>query len=103
MTSKYDPYWTNRLSQVRAALGRAATGSPAVVELPGLASVGERGSWYGVTEVCGHEVTYGSMAHARSLGRIVAADGICAAGLLESSLDRDGLDRTGNAGRAGRK
>lgn len=78
MTSKYDSYWTKLLTDIRAAINHAASGSPMVLELPGLVVVGERESWYGAAEVCGHEVIRSSMAHARSLGKVVAAEGVCA-------------------------
>ena len=73
MGSKYDSYWAGRLGELRAAVERAAVGLPAVVELPGLRSVGERRSWSGVAEVCSREVTYSSMAHASSLGRAIVS------------------------------
>ena len=79
VASKYDSYWAGRLGEIRAAVERAAAGLPAVVELPGLCSMGERQSWSGVAEVRGRGVIRGSMAHATSLGRAVAASGICAA------------------------
>lgn len=77
MASKYDSYWAGRLEEIHAALERAASGFAVVVGLLGLRSAGERGSWYGVAEVCGREVTYDSMAHATSLGKLVAASGVC--------------------------
>jgi hypothetical protein len=69
VASKCNSYWAGRLGEIRAAVERAASGSPAAVELPGLTSVGERGSWYGVAEVRGHDVICESMAHASPLGR----------------------------------
>jgi hypothetical protein len=77
--SKYDSHWAGRLGEIRAAVVRAAAGLPAVVELPGLSSAGERQSWSRVAEVCGREVTHSSMAHATSLGRAIVASDICAA------------------------
>jgi len=79
VASKYDSYWARRLGEIRAAVERAAAGFPAVVELPGLRSAGERQSWSGVAEVRGRDVTRSAMAHATSLGKTVAASGICAA------------------------
>jgi hypothetical protein len=67
------------LGEVRAAVESAVAGLPAVVEVAGLHSEGERQSWYGVAEVCGRRVTRSSMAHAASLGKTVAASGICVA------------------------
>ncbi len=79
VTSKYDSYWTARLEEIRAGLERATAGLPVVIGLPDLRGAGERESWYGVAEVCGRGVTRSSMAHATSLGRAVAASGMCAA------------------------
>ncbi len=79
VASKYDSYWASRLAQIRAAVERAAVGLPAEVQLPGLARVGQRQSWRGVAEVCRSELTHSSMAHATSLGRVIAASGICSA------------------------
>ena len=39
--------------------------------------MGERQSWHGTSEVRGNQVVGGSMAHAASLARIVASNGIC--------------------------
>jgi len=78
MPSKYDRYWVSHLPHIPAALPSAASGAPAVCTVPGLRGLGERGSWYGVAEVRGNEVTRTSMAHAVSLGKAVAADGCCA-------------------------
>jgi hypothetical protein len=79
MVSKYDAYWTGRLEDIRAAVTRAAAGAPGVVELRGLSVAGERQSWYGVTEVRERDVIRSSMAHASSLGKIIAASGLCEA------------------------
>jgi hypothetical protein len=78
VTSKYDQYWAARLSEIRDALGRAAKGFPATVSTPGLPDLGDRQSWYGLAKVRAHEMTRSSMAHATSLGRTIAASGICA-------------------------
>jgi hypothetical protein len=79
VTSKYDSYWAQRLEEIRAACERAVAGFPVTVGLPGLGSAGERQSWHGVAEVCGHDLAYSSMAHATSLGNAIAASGMCAA------------------------
>jgi hypothetical protein len=79
VASKYDSYWARRLGEICAAVEHAAVGFPAVVELTGLSSAGERQSWSGVAEVRGRGVTRSAMAHATSLGNAVAASGICAA------------------------
>ncbi len=78
MTSKYDQYWAARLGEIRDALGRAAGGFPAMVATPGLRDLGDRQSWYGLAEVRAGDTTRSSMAHATSLGRTIAASGICA-------------------------
>src|SRR5215472_9362568 len=80
MASKYDRYWAAHLDEISAALPAAASGSAAaIVDLAGVRCLGDRQSWYGVAEVCGREMTRSSMAHATSLGRTVAASGLCAA------------------------
>jgi len=79
VASKYDSYWAGRLGEVRTAVESAVAGLPVVVTLPGLRSAGERHSWHGVAEVCGRGVMRSSMAHAASLGRVVAASGMCLA------------------------
>lgn len=79
MTSKYDMYWAAQLDEIRAAFGPAALGVPATVGVPDLHRMGARQSWYGTAEVHGREVIRNSAAHAVSLGRTVAASGICAA------------------------
>ncbi len=77
MGSKYDDYWAGQLPRIRAQVQRAAAGAPAAVSVPGLARLGARRSWYGVAEVRAQEMTSSSMAHATSLGKTVAASGIC--------------------------
>src|SRR5439155_24933255 len=77
MASKYDAYWAGQLELIRAKLQGAAAGAPAVVEVPELHRLGARHSWYGIAEVRGRELTHSSMAHATSLGKTVAASGIC--------------------------
>jgi hypothetical protein len=71
-------YWAGRLGEIHAAVERAAANEPARVGLAGLRGIGERRSWYGVAEIRGGEVIHASMAHATSLGRVIAASGICA-------------------------
>jgi hypothetical protein len=77
MASKYDEYWGRRLDEIGAAVARAAAGYLATVALGGLTREGQRDSWQGVAEVRSREVTYTSVAHATSLGRLVAERGIC--------------------------
>jgi len=75
--SKYDDYWAGQPPQIRAQVQRAAAGAPAMVSVPDLTRLGARRSWYGVAEVRAQEMTYSSMAHPTSLGKTVAASGIC--------------------------
>ena len=77
MTSKYDPFWTAHLEQIRDGIRLASTGGLAVIPLSGLRDEGERQSWHGTADVRGNQVVDGSMAHAASLARIVASNGIC--------------------------
>jgi hypothetical protein len=77
MASKYDHYWADHLDLIRAELQAAATGTGAVIALPELRRLGTRQSWYGVAEIRGRQVVRSSMAHATSLGKTVAASGIC--------------------------
>ncbi len=79
MASKYDRYWTAHLDEISAALQTAVNGAAATVDVASVRRWGDRQSWYGIAEVCGREMTRSSMAHATSLGRTVAASGICAA------------------------
>jgi len=79
VASKYDWYWAERLASIRAALVRAANGQPVVIGLPDLTRLGKRQSWYGSSDVRGRDVIGSSMAHATSLGRTIAASGVCAA------------------------
>lgn len=77
MASKYDGYWTGQLAAIRAGVARAADGRAVVIGLPELTRRGERQSWYGFAEVHGRDVVCSSMAHATSLGRVIAASGVC--------------------------
>lgn len=78
MTSKYDDCWAGQLPRIRTQLQLAADGTPARVDAPGLPLLGARQSWHGGAEVRARDMTYSSMAHATSLGKTVAASGICA-------------------------
>jgi hypothetical protein len=75
--SKYDDFWAGLLPQVRAQVQLAATESPAAVAVPGLTRLGTRQSWYGTAEIRAQEMISSSGAHATSLGKTVAASGIC--------------------------
>jgi hypothetical protein len=95
MASKYDEYWARRLDEIGAAVARAATGQPAVLALGGLTRAGQRDSWQGVAVVRSREVTYTSMAHATSLGRLIAERGICVP--WPDLVFRFAIARTGDA------
>jgi hypothetical protein len=75
--SKYDDYWAGQLPQIRAQVQVAASGGLAAVSMPDLTRLGARQSWHGTAEVHGQEMTCSSGAHATSLGKMVAASGIC--------------------------
>jgi len=77
VASKYDDYWTDQLDQISVQLQNAAAGTPAALPVPGLARSGERQSWHGTAEIRARELTQSSGAHATSLGKTVAASGIC--------------------------
>lgn len=79
MASKYDAYWAAQLDEISAAVRAAVHRSAAMVDVAGVRRLGDRQSWYGIAEVRGRQLTRSSMAHAASLGRSVAASGICAA------------------------
>lgn len=79
MASKYDLYWMARLEEIGVAVRAAADGTGSPVDVTGVRGLGNRRSWYGIAEVHGREMTRSSMAHAASLGRAVAASGMCAA------------------------
>jgi hypothetical protein len=75
--SKYDDYWAGQLPQIRAQVQAAASGVPAAVRVPDLTQLGARQSWHGTAEVRAQEMTHSSGAHATSLGKTLAASGIC--------------------------
>ena len=77
MGSKYDEYWEQKVTLVRDELGSAASAGSVRVGVPGLRDLGARRSWYGFAEVRGRTLVRHSMAHMASLGKIVAASGIC--------------------------
>jgi len=77
MTSKYDPFWTAHLEQIRDGIRLASTGGRAVIPLSGLRDEGERQSWHGTADVRGNQIVGSAMAHATALARIAASNGIC--------------------------
>jgi hypothetical protein len=70
-------YWTAHLPEIQEALELAAEGTTATIALRGLRDLGERQSWQGSTDVRATELTYSSMAHATSLGKMVVASHLC--------------------------
>jgi hypothetical protein len=78
--SKYDDFWAGQLPQIRAQVHLAAAGNPGMVSVPDLARLGARQSWYGMAGVRAQEMKGSSGAHATSLGKTVAASGICGSG-----------------------
>jgi len=75
--SKYDDYWAGQLPQIRAQLQAAASGGLATMRVPDLTRLGTRQSWHGTADVYVQETAVSSGAHATSLGKTVAASGIC--------------------------
>jgi hypothetical protein len=75
--SKYDDYWAGQLPQIRPQLQAVVSGRLAAVSVPDLIRLGTRQSWHGMAEVRAQEMTCSSGAHATSLGKAVAASGIC--------------------------
>jgi hypothetical protein len=75
--SKYDDYWAGQLPQIHPQLQAAVSGRLAAVSVPDLTRLGTRQSWHGMAEVRAQEMTCSSGAHATSLGKAVAASGIC--------------------------
>ena len=69
MASKYDRFWQERLADLRTALGQAAKGEVAELDVTAIKQLGRRTSWYGSTRVRDGELLAGNMAHAVSLGR----------------------------------
>ena len=77
VASKYDNYWTGRAADLRAAVLQAASGEPATIDVRDLRLLGQRQSWSGAVVVRGRKAAPAETAHAVSLGRVVAAAGIC--------------------------
>ena len=77
MASKYDDFWRATASEFARAVTAAASGDVTILAVPGLASLGNRTSWHGSVAVRGRSATSDSMAHATSLGNVVADLGLC--------------------------
>lgn len=78
-TSKYDSFWSTQLAAIRTVVGRAARGEDATLDASPITAFGNRASWAGSVDVTEETATSGEMAHMASLGRLVAASGMCRA------------------------
>jgi len=78
VASKYDAYWEGKKSELAFLIDAAATGRPAEIDVSDIIPLGQRDSWYGRTRVRSGKVDSADMAHATSLGRMVARLGLCA-------------------------
>ena len=79
MASKYDRFWQEQLADLHTALGQAASGEVADLDVAAIKQLGRRTSWYGSTRVRGREFLAGNMAHAVSLGRQLLQSGMLTA------------------------
>jgi hypothetical protein len=77
VASKYDEFWIARSDELRTWVAEAARGGRTTVDVSEIRSLGERESWAGSASVAASAVVSSSMAHMVSLGRIVAAAGLC--------------------------
>ena len=72
MASKYDFYWRNRLKEISNLLDRAYHGYKGCsLDVSGIKSLGDRGNWRGVVDVCNDKVSKAEMVHAKSLGNVI--------------------------------
>jgi len=72
MASKYDFYWRNRLKDLSTLLDKAFRGCREYsLDVSGIKSLGDRGNWQGVVDVCRDKVGKGEMVHAKSLGNVI--------------------------------
>jgi len=72
MASKYDFYWRNRLKEISTLLDKAYHGDKGCsLDVSGIKSLGDRGNWRGVVDVCNDKVGKGDMVHAKSLGNVI--------------------------------
>jgi len=77
MPSPYDDFWKARLEFVRELIKAAVEGKPAELDVSDIRGLGKRISWSGSALVRGKNLIDAPMAHARSLGRLVAEQGLC--------------------------
>ncbi len=75
--SKYDQFWENHVNKLVELITTAATGGPAEMEIPEIRSLGHRASWTGSAKVQGSRLVDAPMAHASSLGKMVAKLNLC--------------------------
>jgi hypothetical protein len=78
MGSKYDRYWSDRLSELSRAAVTAADGKVAILNIEDLTNLGTRQSWTGNVRVRGNAVLASHMAHAASLARVATEAGLFA-------------------------
>jgi len=91
MASKYDDFWVKHLDEISNLIQEAKEkGVSGEMDVSGIKRYGERKSWYGTVIVSAEGTSGGEMAHARSLGRILFANGIIEEGkfrfVISSSL-----------------
>lgn len=71
MSSKYDAYWSSRLTEIARLLAEAyRDGVSSELDASNIRQWGDRRNWYGAVEVSQEGVIRRSGAHARSLGEI---------------------------------
>ena len=72
MTSKYDPYWEERLNKIREILNEAYRyGKSREIDVSDIKVLGKRQSWYGDVILSQSGIERSEMAHARSLGNVI--------------------------------
>lgn len=72
MSSKYDRYWSNRLSEIAQLIREAyRDGISGELNVSDLRKWGNRQSWYGAVEISKDGLEKKSGAHATSLGQVV--------------------------------
>src|SRR5437660_7749829 len=77
MASKYYPFWENNLAAIKELIDAARTGQSAELDVSGIRQLGHRASWNGLALVRGKKLIEAPMAHAASLGKMVASLGLC--------------------------
>jgi hypothetical protein len=77
MASKYYPFWENNLAAIKELIDAVRTGQSAELDVSGIRQLGHRASWNGLALVRGKKLIEAPMAHAASLGKMVASLGLC--------------------------